>query len=236
MDARINILSTVKPEPLLLSIAAENDVHLDMVPFIQVVDITDHNEVQRALVEAYRLNSNVIFTSASAVYAVCETPFFKKPEWDIYCLEHATQKAVLAYFDANTIKGTARNATALAEEILSRKDVRSAIFFCGDQRMDALPDLLNQGGVSLQEIVVYQTIETSQFISKDYDAILFHSPSAVNSYFGMNVPDEKTVFFAIGASTAQTIQENTSNKLIVSSLPSKEVMLQEAVQFLRNKS
>ena len=51
---------------------------------------------------------------------------------------------------------TADNAKSLSELILLDK-IQEAVFFCGDQRMDILPDNLKENGINLEEIIVYNT-------------------------------------------------------------------------------
>ena len=40
--------------------------------------------------------------------------------------------------------------------------------------------------LSVDEVIVYKTIETPKVLTKQYDGILFFSPSAVKSFFSKN--------------------------------------------------
>ena len=229
MKRSLHILSTAQLSAPLLLRAMEKGAEIDIQSFIQVIDIADEPTVLNDLIESFQQEKRVIFTSANAVYSVCETPFFRKPQWDIYCTAPATKKAILEYFDEATIHATAENAASLAEAIVKEDNKGEMLFFCGDARMDVLPELLTSAGIKLKELVVYKTVETPVFIEKDYDAILFFSPSGVNSYFNLNIPHEATLLVAIGETTAAALRQNTNNKMLIASKPSKETMVEETL-------
>lgn len=235
MTKNISILSTAPLEPRLLNSAKEHGLIADVVPFIQIVDVADESETQKLLHQLYKQTATVIFTSANAVRAVCENPAFGQPDWKIYCVKNATKAAVQEYFDESNICGTSNDAASLADIIINQRINEDIYFFCGDQRMETLPEKLTQAGITLNEIIVYKTIEQPHFIEKEYDGILFFSPSAVNSYFNLNIPDEHTVLFAIGNTTAAAIRENSNNTLIISDEQSKEAVLNTTSQYFDNQ-
>ena len=105
------------------------------------------------------------------------------------------------------------------------------IFFCGGQRRDELPSILNDAGIEVDEIAVYQTIEVPHIIKKDYHGILFFSPSAVRSFFKVNKANGKTILFAIGNTTAAEIKKFSNNKILVSDEPGKESLVQKAIEY-----
>ena len=231
MGNNASILSTVQLEQPLIDRAMLAGMDLDIIPFIQIVDISDSSELQEKIGQLYKEKITVIFTSTNAVYAICEHPSFGQPDWDIYCIENATMKAVLEYFPAERIMGKASDSDTLATEILKNKNIKNITFFCGDKRMDTLPDALQKGKVVVNEVVVYTTVETPVFAAKDYDGILFNSPSAVSSFFSMNLLDEHTVVFAIGKSTAKSLEKECNNQLIISDIATKKGVLETAIRY-----
>lgn len=233
MSNKISILSTMPLELPLQAKARGHDIALDTMSFIQVIDISDETEVQQQIDAAYKQVAYVVFTSASAVYAVCEHPSFVRPNWKICCIEKATMKAVLQYFDESYILTSAKDSDELASKIKAAASVDEVIFFCGDKRMDTLPSSLLQSGIITHEIVVYKTVEQPQFVEKEHDGILFYSPSGVSSFFTMNTVAAGTVLFAIGNTTAQAIKIETDNKIIVCSSPSKEALLDAAIDYFK---
>lgn len=68
----------------------------------------------------------------------------------------------------------------------------------------------------------------------DPDGILFFSPSAVSSFFSLNTPAERTVCFAIGHTTAESIAQHTSNKIITSRSTSQEMMIDTVQEYFQH--
>ena len=153
-----------------------------------------------------------------------------QPDWNFYCLGGTTKKIIADYFGENKIKSVANNANDLADEVIGNKQT-SVVFFCGNIRRDELPDKLKQHHIAVEEVIVYETIETAQLIKKNYDGILFFSPSAVNSFFSINQLPDQTIVFAIGNTTAYSIKEFCKNPVVISDQPDKESLLQTAIDY-----
>lgn len=231
-DKNINILSTRPLPDNIISHAALAGINIDIISFIatepiQTIDILeeiDHVFLQSAV---------VVFTSMNAVEAVATRLEDQQPDWSIYCIGNTTANLVKKYFGENCIAGTASSAMELGELMLLEIETDEVIFFCGDQRRDELPDLLNNQSVNVQEIVVYQTIPLPQPIEKKYAGILFFSPSAVASFFLKNKLDNQTILFAIGNTTADEIKKFTKNRVIISKEPGKEALTNLMIDFFR---
>ena len=129
------------------------------------------------------------------------------PDWKIYCIGNTTKKLVQEYFGEDLIAETASDATELAEKIIEDNITDEVIFFCGDKRRDELPSILNEHNINVNEIEVYQTNIIQHTIEKNYDGILFFSPSAVQSFFSTNKLNDKTILFAIGNTTSSAIKK-----------------------------
>ncbi|HEY4154120.1 MAG TPA: uroporphyrinogen-III synthase, partial [Puia sp.] len=158
---------------------------IEEVPFIKIILNTDENT--RGQILSYsRQSLAAVFTSANAVRAVTAA-LDDIPDWDIYCVGNETRKQVACFFGSTRILGAAGNAEGLAERIVPQEGEKKIVFFCGDQRRNVLPDKLNEKGIEWQELVVYQTRHTPVRLTKNYDAILFFSPTAVASFFSINM-------------------------------------------------
>ncbi len=236
MTPKPTILSTIPLDTFLLNRAMDSGVLLDIASFIKVEACSHEPAVERDIAAACQHPAIVVFTSANAVAAVCDSPAFKNPGWKIFCIERATKKAVLHYFKEEDILGLADNSEELALTIKNAPGVQEVIFFCGDKRMDTLPSTLLASGIITKEIIVYRTLEQAQFVEKDYDAILFYSPSGVSSFFSMNSPGTDTVLFAIGNTTADALKLETANKIVVSDTPSKEILLYKAISYFKENN
>jgi len=186
-------------------------------------------------------NITVVFTSAHAVNTL-ERHYFHQPDtyyvigdnWQVYCLEAGTLQAVKEDLPNCPVKAAAANATDLAHAMLKEEDITDVYFFCGRQRREELPSILTQRGVRVHEIVLYENVPTPVITETDYDGIFFFSPSAVTSFFSVNRLPKTTVCFAIGATTAKTVEDFTDNKIIISTAPRAESMVQTAIFYFNN--
>ena len=227
---KIQVLCT-RPIPQdLIEEAAAKGITVDVLSFIDTEPI-ESVEVQQEIENALILSATVVFTSMNAVEAVAEFLFDEQPDWKIYCMGNTTRQLVKKYFGEGSIQSTAENATALAEKIIENEMPEAVLFFCGDQRRDELPQLLKQQDVEVNEIVVYHTIPVPHKLSKDYTAVLFFSPSAVESFFSANKAGEKTIYFAIGNTTASAIKTHASNRVLVADAPGKEALVKDMISF-----
>lgn len=221
------ILST-RPLPAALVLeAAARGFSVNCLSFIETEALSDPALAQKIRFLATEAHS-VVFTSMNAVEAVA-AQIRNTPHWKVYCIGHSTRDLVESLLGL-PIAGTADDAAALADVIISAGE-KELLFFCGDIRRDTLPVKLREAGISLHEYEVYHTIATPQRITRDYRALLFFSPSAVESYFSVNQPAKKSVLFAIGTTTADTIRRHFNGTVITARQPGKEALLREAMQF-----
>lgn len=151
--------------------------------------------------------------------------------WNIFCIDGITKQLAAFYFGADRIAGSAKYAAELAECIVKNGKFAKALFFCGDKRRDVIPLLLPQYGINVDEIMVYRTIQTPVRIIERFDGVAFFSPSAAESFFSLNTLPEKTICFAIGATTASAIKKLTVNPVVVSSDTTEEKMTETIKDF-----
>ena len=230
----IQLLSTRMLDDTLINKAEENHLTIECVSFIE----TKHLQSEVLLQQLQALaNENItaVFTSMNAVNAVA-SQLLQVPQWKIFCTGGITKEYVIKYFGEASIIATAKNATVLAEKIIASKPSSSLIFLCGDQRLNDLPEILQSHGKAVEEIIVYTTEQTPVFIEKNYEGILFFSPSAVHSFFSLNTIPTSVVLFSIGHTTAATIQSYCTNKLIVSQWPGAESMLDLIIEFYEEQT
>lgn len=226
MENKPKILSTVSLDTDLVKKAKYSGVDIDCIDFIKIESIID-NQLQQHITDLLKQELTVVFTSANAVKAISKCLKGNKVN-RVFCIGQATKFAVENYFDSSVICGWANDAEELAKVILET-GTKKITFFCGKKRMDTLPNMLKYAGIEVQEIPVYQTIETNIEVTEFYDAILFFSPSSANSFFAKNTISEETVLFAIGKTTASALKQKSSNKIIVSYEPRKEMVVDDAI-------
>lgn len=229
-QTNINILSTRPLDKALVADAKNNGIIIDEVSFIETKPVQSV-ELQQEIEQTLLQLATVVFTSMNAVDAVVTIKDEQQPNWKIYCIGNTTRQLVKNYFGEESIAGTANSAAELAERIVEEANTVKLIFFCGDQRRAELPDILRQNQIEVTEIIVYQTIPLPQKIKKEYNGILFFSPSAVESFFSSNKIDNQTILFAIGDTTASEIKKHTKNQILISDEPGKEKLVLKMIEY-----
>lgn len=235
--AKYKVLSTKKLEPSLVEQAKENGIEIIEQEAIKVNTVLSREKWQEIFQVVDSKKEFVVFTSSNAVLSVKKYLHdyisLYKVNWKIFSLSGKTQEAL----DENgevfgKVAGAANDSKELAEKIVSTK-VDEVVFFCGNKRREELPNILKQAGIKVHEIVVYETVETPVVAADDFNAILFFSSSAVQSFFSINQLKKAAVCFAIGQTTANSIANFTGNKIIVSKLPSQEMMLASVKKYFK---
>ncbi|HEV8079235.1 MAG TPA: uroporphyrinogen-III synthase [Chitinophagaceae bacterium] len=221
---KIKILSTKALSQETIDRASLNDIDIEELPFITTLPIKN-DELKNVLRGFLQQNITAVFTSKNAVLAFEQIVNAEVP-WKIFCIGQSTKKFVVKVFGEEKIVDTADNASELADIILKDGEIKRVIFFCGKIRREELPEKLRSAEIELNEIVVYETLETPQKISrKHYDGILFFSPSAVKSFFSLNKLNDEIQIFAIGKTTADAIQKNIDGELKIAETPGEENMM-----------
>ena len=230
-----------KPEKYLLSTrplpkavveeGVKKGVIIEELSFIATRPIHNEELLQRIKTLATEKRT-VVFTSMNAVEAVAEQ-IATSPDWKIYSIGNTTRKLIEDTWGADKIVATAENAQRLGERLID-DGVNEVIFFCGNIRRDELPNKIRSEGGKIEEVVVYETEETPSKLTKDYDGILFFSPSAVHAFFSSNKPAKHTVLFAIGKTTEEAIKQNKGRNIVVAHVTDKVELARDAIDYLSN--
>ena len=226
------ILSTAwLPEAQILQLE-QAGIYCEQIPFISIQQsVTD--EVRGVIDIAAQQQKVVVFTSANAVAPVVAALAGKAPDWQIFCISGATRAAAEQYFGADKIAGSADDAASLEQKISLQEPVSEVLFFCGNKRLDTLPDLLLRRGISVKEYRVYTTTLTPLKIDTSYEAILFFSPSGVESFLSENEIAQDTVLFSIGHTTAKALRSSLPNEVIVSPEPGKKQLTETVIAYYK---
>jgi uroporphyrinogen-III synthase len=233
---RVHILCTGPVSETLVREAGQNDIIIHEGCFIKTVEIKSA-AIEQRINELAHQKITAVFTSMRAVEAVEKFIPGTKTSWKIFCTGNTTKKMVNKIFGEQNICAVADNAEQLAEKIVENSFIKNVVFFCGDQRRNELPVKLKNNGITVEELVVYKTVGTPQILVKQYDGILFFSPSAVKSFFSKNSITAKTQVFAIGTTTANSAKSFTQQPVIISNKPGKENLVTLAIEhFSKSKS
>lgn len=228
---KYNILCTRPLDTMLVYKAANSGISIDEVVFVETDPVTIAETIQQ-IQDIASKKATVVFTSMNAVDAVT-SQLKQQPEWKIYCLGGITKETVFNFFGEKSVADTAKNAKTLAEKIILAGETKEVFFFCGDQRLDELPETLKANEIKVNEVVVYNTRLIPNFIVKNYDGIIFFSPSAVHSFFSENTIATNVVLFSIGTTTTATIKTYCTNKIITSEWPGKENMIDLVLDYYK---
>ncbi|MGN6163428.1 MAG: uroporphyrinogen-III synthase [Flavisolibacter sp.] len=238
--AKHKVLSTKKLEPSLIEKAKQSGIEIIKQEAIAVHPILSKEKQDEVNFWASNQHLHpVIFTSANSVEAVQyhlkQEDNWVAPNWKVFCIGGKTKEVLSAFIHPENILATADYGKDLAEKIIENS-VKEVVFFCGNRRRDELPTILQNAGVTVHEVMVYDTIETPIAAKDDVDGVLFFSPSAAQSFFSVNQLKKSVVCFAIGKTTADSIADFTDNKIVTSESPSQEMMLASVLFYFEHSN
>lgn len=155
--------------------------------------------------EAEVRDKALIFTSQNAVNAVIE--HLQLNDNPCYCVGEKTKKR-LEENGQKVVKMT-QNAADLADFILKNVKNASFLFFTGAQRMPVIEVAFQAHQRQLEVVEVYTTTARPKAVGQ-FDAVLFYSPSGVESFHQDNKLDQAQGF-ALGNTTAEALKKYTHN-------------------------
>ena len=192
---------------------------------LNVVEV-DFIETKSQAFELNGINDNLIFTSQNAVQSFLLDPKSEELKTkNVFCVGLKT-KILLSESGFNVIAYTGY-AADLAEIITLIYANESYTFFSGNLRRETLPEALKEAKVKFNEIQVYETTLTPQKIKAPIDAILFFSPSGIESYLKENKIKNETCF-CIGTTTSSALEGITKN-IIIADQPTIEDVIEEVI-------
>jgi uroporphyrinogen-III synthase len=203
-------------------------IEIRVVSFTEITARRDE-KLKSRIKELTQHNLTAVFTSANAVKFVSDI-LLEKPGWRVYCIGNETRNAVANWLGGDSIVRTAENASALSDCLISDK-VNNVDFFCGEQRLNILPDRLKENHIRVTEWVVYDTRLIPEKINYQPDAVLFFSPTGVKSFFSCNHLSTDSKVFALGKSTAAALQSFIAGPVVISPEPDKALVVHMAIEY-----
>ena len=147
---------------------------------------------------------NLIFTSQNSVISVLNSSGLEslksKP---VFCVGIKT-KDLLEKNGFEVLEFT-NYAAELVEILGSKYSDRKYTFFSGNLRHETIPQGLRDYNIGFNEIEVYKTVLSPQKIQSSAEAIMFFSPSGVESYLMENSLVDNQQIFCIGTTTSQAL-------------------------------
>ena len=189
---------------------------------------TDFIQTKNQAFELNKINDNLIFTSQNAVQSFLLNPKSEDLKAkNVFCVGLKT-KILLSENGFNVVAYTGY-AEDLAEIITLIYTNERFTFFSGNLRRETLPKALKDAEIKFNEIQVYETILTPQKIKSPVEAILFFSPSGIESYLKENTI-KKEICFCIGTTTSSALDKITKN-IIIAEQPTIEDVIEEVLNY-----
>ncbi|MBL7815957.1 MAG: uroporphyrinogen-III synthase [Saprospiraceae bacterium] len=179
------------------------------------------------------LSQHLVFTSQNAVrifFQTLDNKRLKLPQsTQCYAISGSTKMMLQKFNYIPTL--TADSAKLLARAIIKKGGIKDVTFVCGNLRLPDLPNVLTKNGISVQELVVYRTEWTPLSIRTAYDAIVFFSTSAVDSFLINNKLRPDMLFFTLGKTTATYLKKKIKAQNIhIAPKPELPILLETIVQ------
>jgi uroporphyrinogen-III synthase len=179
------------------------------------------------------LSYHLVFTSQNAVrifFQTLDNQRLKLPHsTECYAISGST-KTMLQHFGHPPILA-ADSAKLLASAMLKKADIKDVTFVCGNLRLPDLPNALIKNNILVQELVVYRTEWTPLSIRTPYDAIVFFSTSAVDSFLINNKLNPEMPFFTLGKTTATYLKKKIkAQNVIIAPKPELKILMETIIQ------
>lgn len=224
MKNPIHLISTRK-------LQAENKEKLEKLrftiedsDFVEIRYTLDANK-QRILREN---TSPLVLTSGHAIRAIEQIiPELKQKEAFAILGATASEAEKLGF----TLIGTARDAGNLAE-IIANSEPESVLHLTSNIRRSELARWLAEVHVGMQILEVYEKIPNPRKV-EEYNAILFWSPSQVDTFLTKNSIPENVPTFAIGQTTANHLEKLGHKNIITTPESSEESMIETVIRYFQ---
>jgi uroporphyrinogen-III synthase len=154
----------------------------------------------------------------------------------IFSTSGATKDLIEKYGITPTL--SADSAKQLAVEMLDKIDLSEGIHFInGTLSLPHLPNILTKNSIPLKKITVYETVLTPLSISANFDAIVFLSLSAAESFLIKNTLSASTPVFTLGQTTADYVHKNTNaTNIFVAEKPTITAIVSIILQYFNSNS
>lgn len=221
MSKKIRILSTKLLREATMNQFSAAGIEVVVKPFIRI-DISGNITLPPAQ------KADAIITSVNALQALTGIRHQLPPFQTIYCISGKTEARVRETFDARIIARP--YASELVAIMREATHVYPLWFFKGNKALPTIPDGLAQAGIPFHAIEVYQNTAIPHVLREDFEAILFFSPTAVESFVQYNIIPDNTITFAIGKTTAAALRPY-AKQVVISEVPTEESVGEAVVNY-----
>ena len=136
--------------------------------------------------------------------------------------------------------GSSGAAAALAQLMLDKRVAGPVLFPCGSARRELLPRRLRGEGVSVDEVVCYQSVLADESEAKAKAAgatlLIVASPSVAHLLIDACPPGSRPDLIAVGPTTAQAARDGGWEPAAVASHPARDAVVAAVVEVLARRS
>jgi hydroxymethylbilane synthase len=142
---------------------------------------------------------NVVFTSKNAVESLLTNCSAQDLQMEnIYCVGRKTKRFIQGKI--GPVAHQEHSAEALAQYLVDYLEGTEITYFCGNLSLNAIPNQLEKNGITVHSIEAYKTKLAGPQIVPGVQAVLFFSPSGVESFMKNNKASGAA--YCIGETTA----------------------------------
>ena len=222
----MKILSTKQLDSVLIESARAEKIEVSWVAVIRTVAV----DVATKSLQSLDFDA-LVFTSSSGV----KFAFENKELWQltaskpVYAISGKTRDGLIKR--DIMCAGVADDAERLADVIIEAGDIKGVLHLCGNLYLDSIGRKLGNGKISYQTLVVYRTELLYPHTDVEYDALMFFSPSGVDSFFTKNEPKANAIYCCVGHTTAEHLRSQHSKlDIIVAERPEPQSMIDRIIE------
>jgi len=210
---KVKILFTKKIEnKKLRHYLSDNKFEISFVPVIKI-----ENKKINFKIKNYK---NFIFTSVNAVKCVAENNFPTDSVFFVVGEKSYNELTKLGYL----VKIISKNADELFKEIKDNIEPCELLHLCGSKVLPTIEENFSKTNFKYKKIEIYKTESLFPKYNNQVDALVFFSPSGVESFLKNNkILNEK--LFAIGKTTAKKLSKYTNKEIFISESETTEGIL-----------
>lgn len=176
-------------------------------------------------------HKNYVFTSQNTVKVfIKQTEGLDRAGFRAFCVGDKT-RSLLEDNGVLVVEST-QYASELGKVIAQNYRCESFLFLCGNKRRDDLPNAFKKNNIRYKEMEVYRTHSNPKAFNRNFDGILFYSPSGIQSYLLENKLGN-SMLFCIGNTTAAEAKKHSEN-IILANKPTVENVLVQAINYYKN--
>lgn len=202
-------------------------------------DFIDVIRIKPLAVEPFDLkDKSLIFTSVNGVGSFFENGFKPNEKFTdhnfnkIYCVGLKTKNTIRKHgFGTYKVK---KHADDLSKFIIQNSQGERFLHFCGNLALDVLDRSLPLQNIYYKKVEVYETELIYPVVNKDFNAIVFFSPSGVRSFIKNNSLEGKKIF-SIGLTTEKELKKFTKQNIYTSNESNLDDLMQVIVRELSKK-